>query len=319
MGLSNGPAGNPAESPRSVDDAEPSPVAPHWAHDHARPRKVVPLRIPSAPQLVPAAHGEAPAQAVAAASSRPPNTSTASRMGPELLAQDEVLKRLLESAPADRRPPPVQPVRDPVGLALGMVARWIVAASAAAGIAMLLFGVVPLPFRAGPSTIVESPTGGIAQPATVQTERVIKSDQGVVGGQIVGQIGDQGADQVADAPASPNARVATLSPRAAASSDLALEVGEVERLVKRGEEFLARGDIAAARLVLGRAAGAHDARATYVLAQTFDPDVLRRLHVVGFQPDLGKARDWYEKAAGYGSGDAAGRLNALPRAATPLN
>jgi len=314
MGLSNGPAGQPAESPRSDHDAEPMPLA-QWAH--ARPRKVVPLRIPSAPQLVPATQTAGTAAALSAPAA---STSATSRIsGPELLAQDEVLKRLLDSAPPDRTPPAVQPVRDPVGLALGMLARLIVAASAAAGIAMLLFGVVPLPFRIGPSPTVEA-TPALAQ--TVQTERVVKSEQRV-GGQTAdqgaGQIGGLAADQ-ADVPAAPAARIATLSVRAVPPSEpQGLEAGEVERLVKRGEEFLAHGDIAAARLVLGRAAGAQDARATYALAQTFDPEVLRGLHVVGFKPDLAKARDWYEKAAGYGSSDAAGRLNALPRASAPLN
>lgn len=324
MVLSNRPAGYPAESPRSDHDAELMPFAPQWAH--ARPRKVVPLRIPSAPQLVPATPAPDAASAPATSATPAPVTSTSAAprlSGPELLARDEVLKRLLDSAPPDPQPLGVQPVRDPVGLALGMVARLMVAASAAAGVAMLLFGVVPLPFRVGPPPTVEATTTGAIAPPTVQTERVVKSEQ-----RVGGQIADQGAgqavgqvvDQAADAPTSPPARIATLSVRAASPAEPAgLEAGEVERLVKRGEEFLALGDIAAARLVLGRAAGAHDARAAYALAQTFDPEVLRRLHVVGFKPDLGTARDWYEKAAGYGSSEAAGRLNALPRASTPLN
>lgn len=323
MVLSNRPAGYPAES---AHDAEPMSFAPQWAH--ARPRKVVPLRIPSAPQLVPAPDA-AHAPSTSATPTPVTSASAAPRLsGPELLAQDEVLKRLLDSAPPDPQPPVVQPVRDPVGLALGMVARLMVAASAAAGVAMLLFGVVPLPFRVGPPPTVEATlAGAIAQPPAVQTERVVKSEQRVGGqiadqsaGQAIGQVIGQATDQAADAPAVPTARVATLSVRAAPPAEPAgLEAGEVERLVQRGEEYLAQGDIAAARLVLGRAAGAHDARAAYALAQTFDPEVLRRLHVVGFKPDLGTARDWYEKAAGYGSNEAAGRLNALPRTSAPLN
>jgi hypothetical protein len=312
MGVSNGPAGRPADHARPVHDGEPSSLAPRWTADGAaRPRKVVPLRIPSAPQLVPATSDPA-----ASAASTTPATSAAARMGPELLAQDAVLKRLLDSAPPDPQPPAVQPMRDPVGLALGMVARLIVAASAAAGVAMLLFGVVPLPFRGVPPAVSEATTGSVMmQPSTVATERVVKSAQRPGDSQII----DQAADQAAAALPAP-APVATSSAHAVpASEPPAVETGEVERLVKRGEELLALGDIAAARLVLGRAAGARDARATYALAQTFDPDVLRRLHVVGFRPDLARARDWYEKAAGYGSGEAAARLNALPRDSAPLN
>jgi hypothetical protein len=313
MGVSNGPAGRPAEDARPVHDGEPSSFAPRWTADGAaRPRKVVPLRIPSAPQLVAGTPDPAAKPAPVA-----PATSAASRIsGPELLAQDVVLKRLLDSAPPDPQPPVVQPVRDPVGLALGMVARLIVAGSAAAGVAMLLFGVVPLPFRIGTPTMIEAPSASVmTQPSTVATERVVKSAQRLGEGQTI----DQAADQAAAALPAP-APIATSSIRAAPSPEApVLEAGEVERLVKRGEEYLSQGDIAAARLVLGRAAGARDARGTYALAQTFDPDVLRRLHVVGFRPDLAKARDWYDKAAGYGSGEAAARLNALPRDSVPLN
>ena len=87
---------------------------------------------------------------------------------------------------------------------------------------------------------------------------------------------------------------------------------EVERLVKRGEAYLAQGDIAAARLVLGRAAESRDARAAFSLAATYDPAVLRKLHVVGIRPDVAQARAWYQKAAEYGSADATQRLAALP-------
>ena len=45
---------------------------------------------------------------------------------------------------------------------------------------------------------------------------------------------------------------------------------------------------------------------------TFDPAVLRQLHVIGFRPDIAQARAWYEKAAGYGSVEATQRLAALP-------
>ena len=93
----------------------------------------------------------------------------------------------------------------------------------------------------------------------------------------------------------------------------ALDAGEIERLVKRGEDYLAQGDIAAARLVLGRAAEARDERATLSLGATYDPAVLKQLHVVGFKPDVAQARAWYEKAAGYGATEAAARLAALPR------
>jgi len=93
-----------------------------------------------------------------------------------------------------------------------------------------------------------------------------------------------------------------------------LDAGEIERLVKRGEDYLAQGDIAAARLVLGRAAQARDPRAALSLGATYDPAVLKRLHVLGFKSDIAQARTWYETAAGYGSSEAVARLATLPSA-----
>jgi TPR repeat protein len=90
-----------------------------------------------------------------------------------------------------------------------------------------------------------------------------------------------------------------------------LDAGEVERLIKRGEDYLAQGDLAAARLVLARAAEARDPRATYSLAATYDPAVHKQLHVVGLKSDIAQARAWYEKAAEYGSAEASRRLAAL--------
>jgi len=86
---------------------------------------------------------------------------------------------------------------------------------------------------------------------------------------------------------------------------------ELDRLINRGEAFLSQGDVAAARLVLLRAAEAGDARAALALGATYDPNVLRKMGVVGVQPDPDQARAWYERAANSGSGDANQRLLAL--------
>ena len=120
-------------------------------------------------------------------------------------------------------------------------------------------------------------------------------------------------DVVPAAPTRAPAVAAQAAP-AAGNDEWALSPGEVERLVKRGEAYLAQGDIAAARLILGRAAEARDARAAFSLAATYDPAVLKKLRVVGFRPDVAQARAWYEKAAEYGSADATQRLAALPAA-----
>ena len=82
-------------------------------------------------------------------------------------------------------------------------------------------------------------------------------------------------------------------------------------LLQRGKDFIANGDLAAARVVLQRAAEAEDAEAALMLAATYDPAVLRKLGVIGFAPDVALARAWYEKAKALGSAEAPRRLEAL--------
>jgi hypothetical protein len=85
-----------------------------------------------------------------------------------------------------------------------------------------------------------------------------------------------------------------------ASPTLALYRDEIDTLASRGESFLGEGDIAAARLLLQRAAAAGHARAALALGGTYDPAVLRRLGVVGNAADIAQARTWYEKAGELG-------------------
>ena len=58
-----------------------------------------------------------------------------------------------------------------------------------------------------------------------------------------------------------------------------LDSDEVAALVKRGEDFIASGDLASARLVLQRAAEAGEAQAALLLAGTYDPIVLEKLRI----------------------------------------
>jgi len=86
---------------------------------------------------------------------------------------------------------------------------------------------------------------------------------------------------------------------------------EISVLLKRGKDLIANGDLAAARLVLQRAADADDAEAALALGATYDPSVLRALKVYGFKADPVKARVWYEKASELGSAAAPRRLETL--------
>jgi hypothetical protein len=90
-----------------------------------------------------------------------------------------------------------------------------------------------------------------------------------------------------------------------------LDPNEIASLLKRGDELIASGDFAAARLVLRRAAEAGDAHAAMTLAETYDPVFLEKLGVHGFVPDVAMARGWYEKAKKFGSAEAPQRLEML--------
>jgi hypothetical protein len=91
----------------------------------------------------------------------------------------------------------------------------------------------------------------------------------------------------------------------------ALGSDEIAGLYRRSRELIVQGDIAAARLLLTRAAEAGDARSALALAATYDPAELARLGVLGLAGDAGQARAWYAKAAEFGSGEAARRLEQL--------
>jgi TPR repeat protein len=107
----------------------------------------------------------------------------------------------------------------------------------------------------------------------------------------------------------------TVKPAAAAAAAPAppLDPEELAILVRRGQDFIKTGDLAAARLVLRRAVTTDDAQAALALATTFDPLVFAELGVLGFQPDLAQARSWYERAAQLGSQEAQRRLARLAR------
>jgi hypothetical protein len=76
------------------------------------------------------------------------------------------------------------------------------------------------------------------------------------------------------------------------------------RLVTKGDEQLAVGNIATARLFYERAADAGLAEAAMALAGTFDAEELARLGVHSVQPDPKLARHWYQRAQQLGASNA---------------
>jgi hypothetical protein len=90
-----------------------------------------------------------------------------------------------------------------------------------------------------------------------------------------------------------------------------LDPQEIELLMKKGEQFIAAGDVATARLSFQRAAEAGDTTAALALAATYDPTILAKLGVMGMGADVEKARIWYRVAESYGSTEATQRLQLL--------
>lgn len=70
-----------------------------------------------------------------------------------------------------------------------------------------------------------------------------------------------------------------------------------DSLVERARGLIKRGDISGARLFLERARARNEPEATYLLAQTWDPEVLQRWNVLGLRPDPERARALYAEAA----------------------
>jgi TPR repeat protein len=87
-----------------------------------------------------------------------------------------------------------------------------------------------------------------------------------------------------------------------------IDADELAALLKRARSLIAIGDIAAARLLLERAADAKEASAALLLAQTYDPAVLGTPDMRSITLDPAMARDWYRKAAQFGSPEAQQRL-----------
>jgi len=111
-----------------------------------------------------------------------------------------------------------------------------------------------------------------------------------------------------------SARPAPAAPPPAAAPVVALspEARErAEKLVQRGEQELANGNIAQARAFFTRAAESGLARGALMLASTFDPGELSRLKVQGVQANAAEARKWYERARELGAPEAGDRLTAL--------
>lgn len=99
------------------------------------------------------------------------------------------------------------------------------------------------------------------------------------------------------------------------SAPLGGDADDNASMMRKGADFIARRDIAAARLIFQRVAQSSDAAAAFALAETYDPLVLRKLgsREEGFS-DIALAQSWYEKARDLGSTVALERIVSLTQA-----
>ncbi|MGY4320567.1 hypothetical protein [Bradyrhizobium sp. JR3.5] len=86
---------------------------------------------------------------------------------------------------------------------------------------------------------------------------------------------------------------------------------DAARLLARASALLGQGDIGAARIVLEHAVETGSARASFMLAETYDPLVLSRWKTYGTRGDVTKARELYAKALAGGIQQAKDRSVAL--------
>ena len=103
-------------------------------------------------------------------------------------------------------------------------------------------------------------------------------------------------------------------PAAAAPQDAPVATAspeEVEALTARGDQLLATGDIAAARLFFERAAEQGSVSAATGIGKTFDPLFLEQMHVLGIRGDAAIAAQWYRKAVAAGDHQGQNRLDRL--------
>jgi hypothetical protein len=99
----------------------------------------------------------------------------------------------------------------------------------------------------------------------------------------------------------------------AVSQTEALSEDENAALLEQATGMLKSGDFEAARLIYVELAAHGSGRAAFLLAQSYDPEVLQAHFLVGMKPDSAKARQWYFRAAELGDREAQRHLSIVGR------
>jgi hypothetical protein len=110
---------------------------------------------------------------------------------------------------------------------------------------------------------------------------------------------------------SPDESAAQAVPQTLPAGKIMIGKQEEDVFIERAEALLKSGDFESARLIFTDLADRGSRRAAFRLAQTFDPEVLASLFVVGLTPDLQKARNWYARAVALGALEGQKRLDQL--------
>lgn len=153
--------------------------------------------------------------------------------------------------------------------------------------------VVPKPAAAmPPATLAEA-----SAPATVAAVAVASESELPAPTRVVPEI----------AAAPPGAGAATVAKPAPKPAD----PSAAKTLLGEGDEQMAKGDIAAARLFYRAAVEKGSGTAALRLGNSYDPAFLKRLGVLGMQGDAAEAASWYRRARELGDPDADRALASL--------
>ncbi|MGX1318379.1 hypothetical protein AB7M17_001832 [Bradyrhizobium sp. USDA 377] len=171
---------------------------------------------------------------------------------------------------------------------------------------------VPLkdPARVTDAMLASADKQELPAPSTPSREAIATAYQTALQAQSQSQVQVQVQGQVqsqVEAPAPAPVAAQPAPPEPARTLDADTLAG----LMTRARRLISVGDIAAARLLLERAANAKDATAALLLAQTYDPAVLGTSDARSVIADAAAARDWYQRAASLGSAEARKRLAQL--------
>ncbi|WP_244547216.1 hypothetical protein [Bradyrhizobium sp. Gha] len=156
------------------------------------------------------------------------------------------------------------------------------------------------PERVSDTRLAAADTQDLPAPSTPSREAIATAYQSALQAQAPAPV----AAAVAAAPEPP-------SPAKPLPPARTLDADTLAGLMARARSLMTVGDIAAARLLLERAADAQDATAAFVLAETYDPAVLGTKDTRSITADAAAARDWYRKAVQLGSAEAKQRLTQL--------